>query len=66
VIDVATKTAVAPSRSAVRKMIESGAFYIGGNRRPSLSHIISSDDLIESKVLVLRAGKKEYHIIKVL
>ena len=52
------------SRGAARRLIQQGGAYVGGRRIETLDTLIMDNDLKEGEIL-LRAGKKRYHRIKV-
>lgn len=56
---------LAKSGSAARKLIKQGGAYLNGDRLSKDDLLIKIDDLDDNKELLLRAGKKRYHKIKV-
>ncbi len=54
---------LANSGSAARRLIEQGGAYINGNRLNSYDYLVTEDDIKEFRIM-LRAGKKRYHAIK--
>ncbi len=55
---------LAPSGSAAMRLIRQGGGYINGNRISSTEYMISENDL-NNKEILLRAGKKRFHKIKI-
>ena len=55
---------LAPSGSAAMRLIKQGGAYINGNRISSTEYMISENDL-NNKEILLRAGKKRFHKIKI-
>ena len=55
---------LAASSSAARRLIEQGGAYINGNRIESTDYLVSSQD-IENHEILLKAGKKKIHKIKI-
>lgn len=55
---------LAPSGSAARRLIKQGGAYINSNRINSTEYMISEKDLNNNEIL-LRAGKKRFHKIKI-
>lgn len=55
---------LAPSGSAARRLIKQGGAYINSNRINSTEYMISENDLNNEEIL-LRAGKKRFHKIKI-
>jgi len=55
---------LAPSGSAARRLIEQGGAYVNGRRVDTFDIVISDKDLASGEIL-LRAGKKKFHKIKI-
>lgn len=55
---------LAPSGSAAMRLIKQGGAYINGNRISSTEYMISENDF-NNKEILLRAGKKRFHKIKI-
>ena len=53
------------SRSAARRLIEQGGAYINDERIKSFDQVINDDYLDENETIILRAGKKRFHKIKI-
>ncbi|MBU4344648.1 MAG: tyrosine--tRNA ligase [Desulfobacteraceae bacterium] len=53
-----------PSGNAAIRLIKQGGAYINGNRINSTEYMISENDL-NNKEILLRAGKKRFHKIKI-
>jgi tyrosyl-tRNA synthetase len=52
------------SGSAARRLIQQGGAYLNGNRIESVDYIVGSND-IENDEILLKAGKKKIHKIKI-
>jgi tyrosyl-tRNA synthetase len=55
---------LADTKSASRRLIKQGGAYINGQRITSFDYLISYNDIKEMEIL-LRAGKKRFHILKI-
>lgn len=56
------------SKSELRRMIKGGSIYIGNTKEGKISdaeYKVTDSDLIEGKLLLLKAGKK-YHVVEVV
>jgi tyrosyl-tRNA synthetase len=53
------------SRSEARRLIEQGGAYVNGNRIESFDYLLTDSDIVDMEIL-LRAGKKRYHKIKII
>ena len=56
-------TELAKSGGAARKLIQQGGAYLNGERLESDSRMVTLADFDEEEI-VLRAGKKRYHRVK--
>jgi tyrosyl-tRNA synthetase len=53
-----------PSVSSARREIENGGIYINGEREKDIARVLKPGDLQRDKFIVLRRGKKNYHVVK--
>ncbi len=53
------------SGSAARRLIEQGGAYVNGKRIESFDYRLTENDIVDLEIL-LRAGKKRYHKIKII
>jgi tyrosyl-tRNA synthetase len=53
------------SGSEARRLIEQGGAYVNGQRIESFDYLLTDSDIVDMEVL-LRAGKKRYHKIKII
>ena len=56
---------LANSGSAARRLIEQGGAYVNGRRIESFDYLLTDSDIVDLEIL-LRAGKKRYHKIKII
>jgi len=63
-IDLLAETRLCPSRSEARRLIEAGGVYVNNRRQPDLTATISPRHLASESILVLRTGKRNYHLIR--
>jgi tyrosyl-tRNA synthetase len=64
-VDLMVRTRVAESKSAARKLIEGGGVYINNQRETHVQKTIKADDVKWPAALLLRTGKKTYHLVLV-
>ncbi len=57
------KVGLANSGGASRRLIEQGGAYLNGRRIESIDYLVTDNDL-ENKEILLRAGKKRFHKIR--
>ena len=56
---------LANSGSAARRLIEQGGAYVNGQRIESYDYLLTIEDIVDLEIL-LRAGKKRYHKVKII
>ncbi len=64
-VDLLVRTGLASSKGAARKLIESGGVYLNNRREDQPQKKVSSDDLKWPGALLLRSGKKNYHLVQI-
>jgi len=64
-VDLMVGAGLATSRSDARRAIEGGGVYVNNRRVPDVDAAVTLDDTIESRFLILRKGKKNYHLVAV-
>ncbi len=56
---------LASSGTMARRLIEQGGAYINGRRVTSFDYLLTEDDIVDMEI-ILRAGKKRYHKLKII
>ena len=64
VIDVAVASGLSKSKGEARRLADSGGLYVN-NERVAVATTVSDDMIIDNRMLVLRAGRKNYHVVKI-
>ncbi|PKP42504.1 MAG: tyrosine--tRNA ligase [Bacteroidetes bacterium HGW-Bacteroidetes-10] len=62
---LAAKTAVFPSKGECRKMVQGGGVAINKEKIDSPDAVITAEDLLNGKYILVQRGKKNYYILKV-
>jgi tyrosyl-tRNA synthetase len=65
VCDALVVSGLAPSKGEARRLVQGGGVSVNNRRVSDPRQAISSSDLIDGQVLVLRKGAKHYHVIKI-
>jgi tyrosyl-tRNA synthetase len=65
IVDLLVDAGVASSKGDARRSIEGGGVYVNNRRIVDTTHVVRAGDLIEGRFLVLRKGKKSYHLVAV-
>ena len=65
-VDLLTDSGVASSKGDARRSIDGGGIYLNNQRVEAADAVVTSGQLIDGRFLVLRKGRKKYHLVKVL
>lgn len=57
-------TAICGSKGKARKLIKSGGAYINNKRVENIDFVIDKSQCIGANSLIIRSGKKNYHVVK--
>ncbi len=63
-VDVVADGGLLKSKGEAKRMLKQGAMYVN-NERQAEERLLTSADLLPSKTIILRKGKKDYLIVKV-
>jgi len=61
--DLLVRTSLAESKGAAAKLIAGGGVYLNNQRQSQASKVVSGDDLSWPGAILLRIGKKNYHLL---
>lgn len=64
VVDLCVVSGLLESKSATRRLMKQGGLYLN-NRRVDMDSRIEADDIVDGKVLLLSAGKKNKVVVRV-
>lgn len=64
-VDLLVSSGAIKSKGEARRLIDNGGVYLNNERVNDVNSTITDKNLIEEKLLVLRTGKKKYHLIKI-
>ncbi len=62
-VDLLLRTRLAESKGAARKLIEGGGVYLNNQRQNRFDKGVTTDDIQWPGALLLRAGRKNYHLV---
>jgi tyrosyl-tRNA synthetase len=67
-IDIVTLlgSTLAKSKGEARRLIQGGGIYVDNERLSDETLKVSTTRILERGVLVLRSGKKNYHLVKLI
>ncbi len=66
VLDLFADAGLCKSRGEARRDIEGGGLSINNRRIEGIEATVTLDDSIEGKFLILRKGKKNYHMVRIV
>ncbi len=66
IADLLAESGVASSKGDARRSIQGGGVYLNNVRLGSAERAVTLEDTLGGSFLVLRKGKKSYHLVKVL
>ncbi|MFB6263376.1 MAG: S4 domain-containing protein, partial [Bradymonadaceae bacterium] len=64
--DLMVETGFRDSRGDAKRLIRQGGAYLNDERIEDLRYHATSDDLLTPSMLVLRSGKKDYHLVRIV
>jgi len=63
---VAAASGLCKSKGEARRLIQSGGFYVNNRRIQDIGAQVRDSDIIDGEIIVLRSGKKNIRLIKVV
>lgn len=63
-IDLLVETGLFQSKGAARKEIPAGGVYLNNERITDAAYLVKENNLIAASAVVLRKGKKTYHLVR--
>ena len=66
VVDLLTELEIVPSKGEARRAIESGGVYLNNQRITDVTLKVNENDVIEDAYFVLRRGRKNYWLIRLI
>ena len=63
-VDLLVDTGLVASKGKARTTIEQGGAYVNNRRADDVDRAIGGDDLVAGRYLVLRRGKRDYHLVR--
>lgn len=61
-LDLLVENSICTSKREAREMINSGALSINNRKETDLDKIITKNDSIENKIIIIKKGKKKYYL----
>ncbi|KAF6988988.1 hypothetical protein CFC21_006392 [Triticum aestivum] len=64
-VDLAASTGLLASKSAARRLIKQGGLYLNNTKVNSEDKLVEEGDIVDGKVLLLSAGKKNKMVVRI-
>ncbi len=64
VVDLLAETGLVRSKSQARTTVEQGGAYLNNHRQKDGDRALGTDDLVAGRYVVLRRGKRQYHLVR--
>ena len=64
-VDLLAESNVTSSKGEARRSIEGGGLYVNNVRVSEVSKALTMDDSIEGRFILIRKGKKQYHLVAI-
>ena len=65
VVDLLVGSGLATSKADARRKIQGGGIYLNNQRVADAAAAATADDAVEGRFLVLRQGRRQYHLVRV-
>ncbi|HWQ03267.1 MAG TPA: tyrosine--tRNA ligase [Candidatus Nitrosotenuis sp.] len=65
IVDLCAAAGLAPSKSEVRRLVESGGVYLNNRRVSDAKQKVFMNDSLHGRFLVLRRGQKEFRLVEI-
>jgi tyrosyl-tRNA synthetase len=62
-VDLLVEAKISPSKRQAREDVQNGAVYVNGDRVQDVAKVLSKLDAIEEQFIIIRRGKKKYHLV---
>lgn len=65
-VEVLADSGVASGKKDARRSIEGGGIYVNNEKSAGIDQTIGRSDAIDGRFIVLRKGKRKYHLVKIV
>jgi tyrosyl-tRNA synthetase len=63
-VDLIARVQLAPSKGEARRLVQSGGVYVNNRRTTDVQQRLRVADAIEGRLVVLRKGSKQNHLVR--
>ena len=64
ILDLFAQVELSPSRGQAKKLVQSGGAYLNNEKITDIGLVVKKENLASESVLILRSGKKKYHLVQ--
>ena len=65
VVDVAARCGLCRSKGEARRLVDNRGLYLNNRRVEDPGAVVAASDIVDGRLLVLRGGKKHFHLVRV-
>jgi tyrosyl-tRNA synthetase len=65
IVDLLAQTGFVKSKGEARRAITEGGIYLNNQRISEVSQSVSTSNLVDGRFLILRRGRKNYHLVQI-
>lgn len=65
IIDLLTSSGLVSSKGEARRAIGEGGIYLNNQRISDMGQFVTTEQLVDGRFLVLRRGRKNYHLVQI-
>ncbi|HWM93143.1 MAG TPA: tyrosine--tRNA ligase [Thermoanaerobaculia bacterium] len=66
IVDLLIQSGLVPSKAEARRAIQAGGIYLNNQRMAGEKRLVTLAETIDGRFLVLRKGRKTYHLVRVI
>ena len=66
VVDLLVSSGLASSKGDARRSIQGGGIYVNNQRVEDQSQLVTTTQSVDGQFLVLRKGRKKYHLVQLM
>ena len=66
IVDLVAEVGMTRSKGEARRLLQNGGIYLNNVQIGDVERTVSLNDAIEGQFAVLRAGKKRYHLVRLV
>jgi tyrosyl-tRNA synthetase len=63
-VDLVAEVGLEPSKSAARRTVAQGGLYVNNRQERDPDRVVREQDLLAGRFLLLRKGRKRYHLVR--